>query len=108
MARAIIHMPESARRGEVIEIRALIGHPMETGYRPGADGRVLPRNIIRRFHCSYNGELVFSAELHPAIAANPYLAFHLIAGDSGSLRFTWEGDEGFTQTEEKSLAVREA
>jgi sulfur-oxidizing protein SoxZ len=108
MARAIIHLPESARRGEVIEIRALIGHPMETGYRPGADGRVLPRNIIRRFSCSYNGEVVFSAELHPAIAANPYIAFHVIATDSGKLQVTWEGDEGFSQTEEKSLAVRDA
>ena len=108
MARTIIHMPQSARRGEVIEIRALIGHPMETGYRPGADGRVLPRNIIRRFTCSYNGEPVFSAELHPAIAANPYIAFHVIAAETGNLQFTWEGDDGFAQTEEKSLAVRDA
>lgn len=108
MARALIHMPESAVRGEVIEIRALIGHPMETGYRPGADGRVLPRNIIRRFTCRYDGEPVFTAELHPAISANPYLAFHTVAMDSGTLQFTWEGDEGFAQTEEKTLAVRDA
>ena len=105
MARALIHMPASARRGEVIEIRALIGHPMETGYRPGVDGKVLKRDIIRRFTCSYNGEVVFAAELHPAIAANPYIAFHTIAVASGTLAFRWEGDNGFAQTETMSITV---
>jgi sulfur-oxidizing protein SoxZ len=105
MARALINMPASARRGEVIEIRTLIGHPMETGYRPGAEGKVLPRNIIRRFTCRYNGEPVFSAELFPAIAANPYLAFHTVATDSGTLSFTWEGDNGFVQTETVAITV---
>lgn len=108
MARALIHMPETARRGEVIEIRALIGHPMETGYRPGSDGQVLPRNIIRRFTCRYDGELVFSADLYPAVSANPYIAFHTLATASGTLEFTWEGDNGFAQTEKKAIAVSDA
>ena len=105
MASALIHMPATARRGEVIEIRALIAHPMETGYRPGADGKVLARDIIRRFTCRYNGEVVFAAELHPAISANPYIAFYTVATDSGSLEFKWEGDRGFAQTETKSITV---
>ena len=105
MARALIHMPASAKRGEVIEIRALIGHPMETGFRPGADGKVLKRDIIRSFTCTYNGEQVFAAELHPAIAANPYFAFHTVAVASGTLEFRWEGDNGFLQTEAMPIAV---
>jgi sulfur-oxidizing protein SoxZ len=105
MARTLITMPASARKGEVIELRVLIAHPMETGYRPGADGRVVPRDIIRRFACRYNGEAVFSAELHPAIAANPYLAFHVLAGDSGTLEFEWQGDNGFAQVERRTLQV---
>lgn len=105
MARVLINAPTSARRGEVIEIRATIGHPMETGFRPGDDGKLLPRNIIRRFTCRYNGELVFSAELFSAVAANPYIAFHTVAADSGTLALTWEGDNGFTQTENINLAV---
>lgn len=105
MARALISMPASARRGEVIEIRALIGHVMETGYRPGADGQILKRDILRRFVCRYNGEQVFAAELYPAIAANPYLAFFTLATDSGTLSFTWEGDNGFAQTETMALTV---
>lgn len=108
MARALIHMPETARRGEVIEIRALIGHVMETGYRPGADGRVLPRDIIRSFSCRYNGETVFSAEMHPAISANPYIAFHTTATESGTLEFHWEGDNRFSQTERRILTVSAA
>jgi sulfur-oxidizing protein SoxZ len=105
MARALVHMPATARRGEVIEIRALIGHPMETGYRPGADGVVLARDIIRRFTCKYNGEQVFAADLHPAISANPYIAFHTIATDSGKLEFSWEGDNGFAHTETMPVTV---
>ncbi|MDB5763271.1 MAG: soxZ [Herminiimonas sp.] len=105
MARALINAPAAARRGEVIEIRTLIAHPMETGYRPGAEGQLLMRDIIRRFTCRYNGEPVFSAELFPAIAANPYLAFHTVATESGTLSFTWEGDNGFAQTETASISV---
>ena len=105
MARTLVNAPSSARRGEVIEIRATIGHPMETGFRAGEDGKVLPRNIIQAFSCRYNGELVFSAELFSAVSANPYLAFHTVATDSGTLVLNWEGDNGFTQTESIKLTV---
>jgi sulfur-oxidizing protein SoxZ len=105
MALTLIKVPATARRGEVIEIRTTIGHPMETGYRPGADGKILPRDIIQRFTCHYNDELVFSAELFPAIAANPYIAFHTVATASGTLRFTWEGDHGFRHTQDVALQV---
>ena len=105
MARTLINAPSTARRGEVIEIRATIGHPMETGFRPGDDGKILPRNLIKRFSCRYNGELVFSAELFSAVAANPYLAFHTVARESGTLALTWEGDNAFTQTENVTLTV---
>lgn len=105
MARALIRIPATVRRGEVFEVQALIAHPMETGHRPGSDGRILPRDIIRRFVCRYNGAVVFSAELYPAIAANPYLGFNLRAEASGTLTFQWEGDNGFAQTETASITV---
>lgn len=105
MARTLINAPSTAKRGEVIEIRATIGHPMETGFRPGDDGKVVPRNIIQTFSCRYNGELVFSAELFSAVSANPYIAFHTVATESGTLVLNWEGDNGFSQTESISLAV---
>jgi sulfur-oxidizing protein SoxZ len=105
VARTLIQVPVTAKRGEVIEARVTIAHPMETGYRPGADGRVLPRDIIRRFACRYEGEVVFAAEFAPAIAANPYLSFHLLAGESGTLEFEWQGDNGFAQVERRTLQV---
>lgn len=105
MARALITAPTTAARGSVIELKVLIAHPMETGYRAGTDGRKLPRDIIRRFICRYNGETVFSAELFPAIAANPYLGFHLLASESGTLEFEWQGDNGFAQVERRTLQV---
>ena len=105
MVRALITLPASAPRGSLVEIRTLIAHPMETGYRRDGDGTLLPRNILRRFECRFQGELVFAAELFPATAANPYLAFHLRASESGSLSFTWQGDGGFAQTETATLTV---
>ena len=78
---------------------------METGFRAGEDGKVLPRNIIQTFSCRYNGELVFSAELFSAVSANPYIAFHTVATDSGTLVLSWEGDNGFSQAESIQLAV---
>ncbi len=105
MARALLTVPKTARRGEVIEVRALIAHPMETGYRPGADGQTLPRDLIRRFTCRYDGEVVFAAELYAAVAANPYVAFTTVATASGTLEFVWEGDNGFAQTERAAIAV---
>ena len=105
MARTLINAPKTAKRGEVIEIRATIGHPMETGFRPDESGKILPRNIIKNFSCRYNGELVFSAEMFSAVSANPYLAFHTVATESGTLTLTWEGDGGFNQTETITLTV---
>ena len=105
MARTLINAPQSARRGEVIEIRATIGHPMETGFRPDENGKILPRNIIKKFSCRYNGDVVFSAEMYSAVSANPYLAFHTLAIDSGTLTLTWDGDGGFSQTETLTLTV---
>jgi sulfur-oxidizing protein SoxZ len=105
MARTLISAPKTAWRGEVLEIRATIGHPMETGFRPDESGKTLPRNIIQKFTCRYNGEVVFSAEMFSAVSANPYLAFHTLATESGVLTLTWEGDGGFSQTETLALAV---
>ncbi|NKE47242.1 thiosulfate oxidation carrier complex protein SoxZ [Roseomonas frigidaquae] len=105
MARVLINVPRTAARGEVITIRTLIQHLMETGYRPDANGVVAPRDIIRRFTCRYDGEVVFQAELSPAIAANPFLSFTTVATRSGVVEMSWEGDNGFAQTETRDLTV---
>lgn len=105
MASALINVPANARRGEIIEIKALVSHPMETGYRRTQYGTVIPRDIIRQFVCTYNGEQIFRAEFHPAIAANPFIAFTTVATESGTIAFRWTGDNGFALTESAKISV---
>ena len=105
MATVLINAPATARRGEIIQIKTLISHVMEPGYRRDSLGAVVPRDILRLFVCSYNGEEVFRAEIYPAIAANPYFAFNTIATESGTLAFTWSGDNGFSATQSATIRV---
>jgi len=105
VASALINVPARAKRGEVIEIKTLISHPMETGFRRTQVGALIPRDIIRGFVCTYNGSEVFRAELHPAIAANPFIVFSTVATESGTLVFHWTGDNGFSVTESAAISV---
>ena len=105
MTRALIHVPKTARRGEIVEIRAMIAHPMETGHRMGPNGVPIPRDIINRFVCTYAGEEIFSAELFPAVSANPFIAFTTMATESGWLEFAWTDDAGRTQTASAEITV---
>jgi sulfur-oxidizing protein SoxZ len=105
VASALINVLGRAKRGEIIEIKTLVSHPMETGYRRTQLGALIPRDIIRRFVCIYNGTEVFRAELHPAIAANPFIAFSTVATESGTIAFHWTGDNGFSVTESAAIVV---
>ena len=105
MARALINLPAKASRGQVIEIKTLISHVMETGFRPSHMGVMLPRDIITEFVCSYDGEEIFRADLFPAISANPFITFYTVATQTGTLTFTWTGDNGFSVTEQASITV---
>jgi len=89
----------------VIEIRALVQHPMETGFRPKGDGTMVPRDIIARFECVYDGETVFAADLHPAISANPFLSFTTVATASGEVLLRWIDDKGRVQEERATITV---
>jgi len=102
---ALINVPKSAKRGQVIEIKTLISHVMESGFRHGTNGKDIPRDIITSFSCKYNGEEIFATQLFPAIAANPFLTFHTVATESGTLAFHWTGDNGFEVIEEAKIVV---
>ena len=105
MSSALVNVPARARRGEVIEIKTLISHAMETGFRRTQLGALIPRDIIRLFVCTYNGTDVFRAELHPAIAANPFIVFSTVATESGTIAFHWTGDNGFSVRESVAITV---
>lgn len=103
--RAVITLPARVAGGATFEVRALLAHPMETGYRTGDDGVRLARDLARRFECRLDGELVFAADLYAAVSANPYLAFWLRATRAGTLTFAWQGDNGFAHTETRPLVI---
>jgi sulfur-oxidizing protein SoxZ len=105
MASALINVPAKARRGDIIEIKTLMSHIMETGYRRTATGAIIPRDIITSFTCRYNGAEIFRADLFPATAANPFITFSTIATDSGKFDFEWIGDNGFSETASASIIV---
>ncbi len=104
-ARTLINVPKTARRGEVIQIKTLISHTMETGFRHDNVGKIVPRDIITSFTCTYNGEIIFDAALYQAIAANPFITFHTVATESGTLAFRWTGDNGFAQEASAKITV---
>ena len=105
MARTLINVPPKAKRGQVIEIKTLISHEMESGYRPDNVGKLVPRDIITLFVATYNGQEIFRADFFAAIAANPFVSFTTVAMDSGKIEFKWTGDNGFTATESASITV---
>ncbi len=102
---ARIQMPRTAKRGEIIEVRIAIQHPMETGFRFDLGGRPIPKNVINELVCRYNGAEILRAEMGSGIAANPYLQFYTVAEASGELVFEWVDDNGERGQEKAAIAV---
>lgn len=100
-----VRVPAKAKAGELIEIKTLISHEMESGQRKDSTGRTVPRKIINRFTAAFNGKVVFEADWHPAIAGNPHQAFFYRAVESGEFRFAWKDDDGSEYTTTARLAV---
>ena len=100
-----LKLPKEAKKGDVIEIKTLMPHIMESGQRKDKDGKPIPRKIINKFVCRYGGVVVFSVDLHEAISANPFIEFYLRATESGRLEFIWEEDGGKVYRLEHELAV---
>jgi sulfur-oxidizing protein SoxZ len=103
--RPRVRLPKDARKGEVIVIKTLIQHDMETGLRKDPAGNTIPRQIINRFTCDFNGKPVFSVDLEPAVAANPYLQFNARVDESGTFRFSWFDDDGSVITADEKIVV---
>jgi sulfur-oxidizing protein SoxZ len=100
-----VQVPSAVTHGEVFPVKTLISHRMETGLRYDDQGNVIPRKIVNKFTCRYNGVVVFSVDLHEAMAANPFIEFYLRATESGRLEFVWEEDGGGVYVLEHHLTV---
>lgn|SRR5690625_3043699 len=103
--RPRVRVPSTASAGEVIVIKTLISHEMESGQRRDRDGNIIPRKIINKFTCEFNGQPVFSCDMDPAISANPYFEFNAKVPESGTFKFTWVDDDGSVYEHEEQIEV---
>jgi len=100
-----LKVPSTAKKGELIEIKTLVSHPMVSGQTKDSNGKTIPRDIINTFTCTYNGKQVFKMDLNPAISANPFIAFFVRADASGTLEFTWVDDNGAVYKDHAPITV---
>ena len=96
---------KEARKGDIVEVKALVAHIMETGQRKDAQGNTIPRKILKRFVCTVAGKQVFAADFEPAVSANPYIQFKFRAETTGPVVLTWTDDDGSTIVGEESVTV---
>jgi sulfur-oxidizing protein SoxZ len=100
-----VRVPRDASVGEVVSVRTLISHPMESGQRRGSDGELIPRSIINRFTCEFNGEMVIDVTIEPSVATNPYFQFDATVNETGTFAFTWYDDDGSVYTDAADITV---
>lgn len=101
-----VKLQKTATAGEVITIKTLISHDMESGQRKDKEGKVIPRQIINKFTAEFDGTPVFSCDIAPAISSNPYFEFNVKVPKSGTFKFTWLDDNGSTYTDEQKIEVK--
>lgn len=100
-----VKAPKKAEAGEVVTIKTLISHKMESGQRKDKEGNVIPRSIINRFTCDFNGKNVIDVTLEPAISTNPYFEFEATVPEAGEFKFTWYDDDGDVYEDSKAVAI---
>lgn len=100
-----VKVPSSAAAGEAFTIKTLINHVMESGLRKDGDGNPIPRQIINRFTCEFNGQSVIDMALEPAISANPYIEFDAMIDADGEFTFTWYDDSGDVYNATKAIKL---
>ncbi|AZV77016.1 thiosulfate oxidation carrier complex protein SoxZ [Parasedimentitalea marina] len=100
-----VKVPKTAAAGDVITIKTLISHKMESGQRKGDDGNLIPRSIINRFTADFNGQNVIDVTIEPAVSTNPYFEFEALVPEAGEFQFTWYDDDGSVYETAKKIAI---
>lgn len=101
-----VKLPKTASKNEIVTIKSLISHDMESGQRKDSSGKIIPRKIINKFTCEFNGKTIFGCNIEPAVSANPYLEFTAKVPESGTFKFTWVDDDGSVYTDEQQIKVQ--
>ena len=100
-----VKVPKTASAGDTVTIKSLISHKMESGLRKDKEGNIIPRSIINRFTCDFNGANVLDMQLEPSISTNPYIQFEAKVDASGDFAFTWYDDDGDVYEASKTITV---
>lgn len=100
-----VKLPKQVHAGEVVTIKTLITHRMESGNRRDSNGQAIPRSIIHRFLCEFEGEVVIDLDIGPGISTNPFFEFQAIVPGSGVFTFTWFDDDGAIYTDSRTISV---
>jgi sulfur-oxidizing protein SoxZ len=101
-----VKLPKTASKDEIVTLKTLISHDMESGQRKDSSGKIIPRKIINKFTCEFNGKPVFSCDIEPAVSANPYIEFTTKVPESGTFKFSWLDDDGSIYTDEQQIKVQ--
>ena len=101
-----VKLPKSVNKGQVVQIKTLIPHKMETGRRKNKKGGKIPRFIINKVEATFNGKPVITADFHPAVSANPFFSFYARVEESGTFKFVWTDDKGGKVTTSKKVTVK--
>ncbi|MBL4614949.1 MAG: thiosulfate oxidation carrier complex protein SoxZ [Magnetovibrio sp.] len=100
-----VKLPKKAKAGDIVQVKTLASHKMETGNRKDKKGNKIPRLILNKFSCSVNGKELFGADMHPSVSANPYISFFFTAKESGKYEFKWTDDNGESIKVSKDMTV---
>ncbi|MEE9334490.1 MAG: thiosulfate oxidation carrier complex protein SoxZ [Granulosicoccaceae bacterium] len=105
MSKPRIKVPKKASVGDVISIKTLVNHKMESGQRKDKEGNAIPRKILNKFVCEFNGVPVFSSDIDSAISSNPFIQFSARVNESGTFKFVWTDDDGSVIETQKPITV---
>ncbi len=100
-----VKVPKSVAAGGTVTLKTLISHKMESGQRKDKEGNVIPRSIINRFTCDFNGQNVVDVKMEPALSTNPYFEFEATVPEAGEFKFTWYDDDGSVYETAKSISI---
>ena len=100
-----VRVPKTASKDEVITIKTLISHQMESGQRKDKAGKVIPRSIINRMTVEFNGQSVLDMAMEPSISTNPDVEFQAKVPESGEFKFTWYDDDGSVYEDVQKIEV---
>ncbi len=92
-------------KGDVAEIRVLMGHPMETGQRKDAAGKAIPPHFIQSMKVEVGGKVIVDGQIGTSVSRNPVFGFKMKGAKSGDkVVISWVDNKGDKRSDEVAIA----